>query len=118
MTDATPPGGSHPPQLPPSPLPGGGFPGRGPVPAAGPGATGQGNPPALAGGGRAKRFGGKIAVNGINLVVPAGSFYGLVGPNGAGKTTTLSMATGLLRPDAGRVIVAGGDVWADPAAAK
>ena len=50
--------------------------------------------------------------------MPVGSFFGLVGPNGAGKTTTLSMVTGLLRPDAGRVIVAGVDVWADPAAAK
>jgi ABC-2 type transport system ATP-binding protein len=118
MTDATPPGGSHPAQLPPSPLPGGGFPGRGPVPAAGPGATGQGNPPALAVSGLAKRFGGKIAVNGINLVVPAGSFYGLVGPNGAGKTTTLSMATGLLRPDAGSVQVHGVDVWQHQLEAK
>ena len=51
--------------------------------------------------GLAKRFGDKIAVDGISLDVPAGSFYGLVGPNGAGKTTTLSMATGLLRPDFG-----------------
>ncbi|GAE78412.1 ABC transporter ATP-binding protein [Cutibacterium acnes JCM 18918] len=47
-----------------------------------------------------------------------GSMFGFVGPNGAGKTTTLSMVTGLLRPDAGRVEVLGHDVWADPAAAK
>ena len=39
--------------------------------------------------------------------MPRGSFFGLVGPNGAGKTTTLSMATGLLRPDAGSVDVLG-----------
>ena len=44
--------------------------------------------------------------------------FALVGPNGAGKTTTLSMATGLLRPDAGRARVLGHDVWSDPAAAK
>jgi ABC-2 type transport system ATP-binding protein len=41
-----------------------------------------------------------------------------VGPNGAGKTTTLSMVTGLLTPDEGRVILAGVDVWTDPTAAK
>ncbi|MHA4775838.1 ABC transporter ATP-binding protein [Streptomyces sp. MSC1_001] len=61
-----------------------------------------------------KRFGRQIAVNGIDLVLPAGRFIGLVGPNGAGKTTTLSMITGLLRPDQGRILVAGHDVWADP----
>lgn len=61
-----------------------------------------------------KRFGPKVAVAGVSLEVPAGSLYGLVGPNGAGKTTTLSMATGLLRPDAGRVVVRGRDLWADP----
>jgi len=58
-----------------------------------------------------KRFGQKIAVAGIDLDVPAGSFYGLVGPNGAGKTTTLSMATGLLRPDFGMAQVLGVDMW-------
>ncbi|MFF2843217.1 ABC transporter ATP-binding protein [Paenarthrobacter sp. NPDC057981] len=68
--------------------------------------------------GLAKRFGDKIAVDGINLEVPAGSFYGMVGPNGAGKTTTLSMATGLLRPDFGTAVVHGVDVWAQPLAAK
>jgi ABC-2 type transport system ATP-binding protein len=59
-------------------------------------------------------FGEKIAVAGIDLDVPAGSFYGLVGPNGAGKTTALSMATGLLRPDFGTVHVHGLDLWANP----
>jgi len=65
-----------------------------------------------------KRFGQKIAVAGISLDVPAGSFYGLVGPNGAGKTTTLSMATGLLRPDFGAATVLGTDMWRDTIAAK
>ncbi|MGO3885324.1 MAG: ABC transporter ATP-binding protein [Mycetocola sp.] len=68
--------------------------------------------------GLAKRFGDKIAVNGVSLTIPSGSFYGLVGPNGAGKTTTLSMATGLLRPDHGRVTVHGVDVWEHPVEAK
>ncbi|MEU8152920.1 ABC transporter ATP-binding protein [Micromonospora sp. NPDC048986] len=74
--------------------------------------------PALALRGLAKRFDGTIAVAGVDLDVPAGSFYGLLGPNGAGKTTTLSMAVGLLRPDAGSAWVLGHDVWQDPVAAK
>jgi ABC-2 type transport system ATP-binding protein len=57
-------------------------------------------------------------VAGIDLVVPRGSFYGLVGPNGAGKTTTLSMSTGLLVPDAGQVLVRGADLWVDPQRVK
>ena len=68
--------------------------------------------------GLAKSFDGKVAVGGVNLDVPAGSFYGLLGPNGAGKTTTLSMAVGLLRPDHGQAWVLGHDVWADPIQAK
>ncbi|WP_285247573.1 ABC transporter ATP-binding protein [Pseudarthrobacter sp. efr-133-R2A-89] len=74
--------------------------------------------PALSIRGLAKRFGGKIAVDGISLEVPAGSFFGIVGPNGAGKTTTLSMATGLLRPDFGTAVVHGVDVWQHPLEAK
>ena len=65
-----------------------------------------------------KKFGAKEAVAGIDLEITTGSFAGLVGPNGAGKTTSLSMMTGLLRPDAGQVLINGLDVWADPAAAK
>lgn len=65
-----------------------------------------------------KSFGETVAVDGISLTVRAGSFFGMVGPNGAGKTTTLSMVTGLLRPDGGRVLVHGADVWQDPVTAK
>ncbi|GAA2738948.1 ABC transporter ATP-binding protein [Pedococcus aerophilus] len=68
--------------------------------------------------GLTKRFGEMVAVDHLDLDVPRGSFFGLVGPNGAGKTTTLSMATGLLRPDAGTAHVLGADVWTDPIAAK
>ena len=75
-------------------------------------------PPALELRGLWRKFGDKIAVAGIDLVVPAGSFYGLVGPNGAGKTTTLSMATGLLQPDFGTVLVHGQDLWASPVEVK
>jgi ABC-2 type transport system ATP-binding protein len=74
--------------------------------------------PALRLSGLRKRFGRKVAVDGVDLVVPRGSFYGLVGPNGAGKTTSLSMAVGLLRPDGGTARIFDVDVWADPVRAK
>ena len=65
-----------------------------------------------------KRFDRVVAVDGVDLDVPTGSFFGLLGPNGAGKTTSLSMAVGLLRPTRGRAYVLGHDVWADPVQAK
>jgi ABC-2 type transport system ATP-binding protein len=65
-----------------------------------------------------KAFGDTRAVDGIDLTVPAGIFYGLVGPNGAGKTTTLSMIAGLLRPDRGSIQVNGVDAASDPLGAK
>ena len=68
--------------------------------------------------GLSKAYGSTLAVDRLDLDVPRGSFFGLVGPNGAGKTTTLSMATGLLRPDAGMAHVLGHDVWSDPVHAK
>lgn len=68
--------------------------------------------------GLVKRFGDTVAVDGVDLEVHEGSFYGIVGPNGAGKTTTLSMVTGLVRPDAGSIRVHGVDVWSDPVRAK
>ncbi|MFD8692729.1 ABC transporter ATP-binding protein [Streptomyces sp. NPDC059651] len=75
-------------------------------------------PPAVRVEGLWKRFGDHTAVAGIDLVLPAGKFIGLVGPNGAGKTTTLSMVTGLLRPDMGRIEIGGRDVWRDPVEVK
>jgi ABC-2 type transport system ATP-binding protein len=54
----------------------------------------------------------------VSLEVRRGTIFGFVGPNGAGKTTTLSMITGLLRPDSGRVTVGDADVWARPIEAK
>jgi ABC-2 type transport system ATP-binding protein len=65
--------------------------------------------PAIAVSGLRKRFGAKDAVAGIDLEIAAGSLAGLVGPNGAGKTTSLSMMTGLLRPDAGRIVINGAE---------
>jgi ABC-2 type transport system ATP-binding protein len=74
--------------------------------------------PALLLAGLTKTFGDNNAVDRVDLTVPAGSFFGLVGPNGAGKTTALSMAVGLLRPDAGSSAVFGVDMWSDPVRAK
>ncbi|PFG16192.1 ABC-2 type transport system ATP-binding protein [Propionicimonas paludicola] len=65
-----------------------------------------------------KSFGPVRAVDGIDLEIPQGTFYGIAGPNGAGKSTTLRLLTGLLRPDAGTASVAGIPVWPDPQAAK
>jgi ABC-2 type transport system ATP-binding protein len=75
-------------------------------------------PPALLLAGLTKAFGDNAAVDRVDLTVSAGSFFGLVGPNGAGKTTALSMAVGLLRPDAGSSAVFGVDMWSDPVRAK
>ncbi len=65
-----------------------------------------------------KTFGDVRAVDGVDLTVPAGSFYGLVGPNGAGKTTTLSIIAGLLRSDGGTVEINGVDAAHRSRAAK
>ncbi|OYX55010.1 MAG: ABC transporter ATP-binding protein [Micrococcales bacterium 32-70-13] len=65
-----------------------------------------------------KSFGGTVAVDDASFTVRRGSIFGFVGPNGAGKTTTLSIITGLLRPDAGQVVVGGTDVWREPTTAK
>lgn len=54
-----------------------------------------------------KRFGAKVAVDGVSFKVKAGSVYGLIGPNGAGKTTTFSMLAGFLEPTGGTLEVLG-----------
>ncbi|MDQ4089355.1 MAG: ABC transporter ATP-binding protein, partial [Actinomycetota bacterium] len=61
-----------------------------------------------------KRFGDVIAVDGVDLSVPAGTVLGLLGPNGAGKTTIVRVLTTILRPDRGRALVLGHDVAAEP----
>ncbi len=68
--------------------------------------------------GLAKAFGATRAVDGIDLVVRAGTVYGVLGPNGAGKTTTLRMLATLLRPSAGSARVLGHDIVADADAVR
>ena len=55
--------------------------------------------------GLTKRYGGRTALDGVDLAVPEGSVYGLVGPNGAGKTTLLALLAGLRRPTAGHMTI-------------
>ncbi len=54
-----------------------------------------------------KRFGDKVAVNGISLELRSGEIFGFLGPNGAGKTTTIRMLSGTLEPDEGNISVFG-----------
>src|SRR5262245_37852745 len=57
--------------------------------------------------GLTRRFGTQLAVNDLNLSVPEAGVYGFLGPNGAGKTTAIRMLLGLIRPDAGEVLLFG-----------
>jgi ABC-2 type transport system ATP-binding protein len=64
--------------------------------------------------GLGKRYGATVALEGLDLAIPAGEVYGYLGPNGAGKTTTIRLVLGLQRPSAGGVAVFGVDAWHDP----
>jgi ABC-2 type transport system ATP-binding protein len=68
--------------------------------------------------GLTRTFGSKRAVDGIDLRVPPGSFYGFLGPNGAGKSTTIKCLTGLLQPSAGEIRILGIDPVVDPVEIK
>lgn len=61
-----------------------------------------------------RRFGDLVAVNGIDLSIPAGVIFGLLGTNGAGKTTVIKMLTTLLPPTSGTALVAGYDILREP----
>ena len=68
--------------------------------------------------GLGKRFGPVLALDGVDLQLPAGGVLGLLGPNGAGKTTLVRILATLVKPDRGRARVAGFDVAADPQAVR
>lgn len=63
--------------------------------------------------GLTRRFGSRIVVDNVNLLVPRGAVYGFLGPNGSGKTTTIRMLLGLVAPHSGDVEVLGGNIPRD-----
>src|SRR6202011_4053096 len=65
--------------------------------------------------GLTKRFGSTQALDGLDVVAESGQVTAVLGPNGAGKTTLIRMVATLLRPDAGRLMVAGIDAVRHPA---
>jgi ABC-2 type transport system ATP-binding protein len=65
-----------------------------------------------------RRFGDLVAVQGVNLRVAPGQFFGFLGPNGAGKSTTIKMLTGLLAPTSGRMQILGIDLTQDSVEVK
>ncbi|MDA0170332.1 ABC transporter ATP-binding protein [Solirubrobacter taibaiensis] len=71
---------------------------------------------AIAISGLVKTFGSSRALDELELEVAAGEVHGFLGPNGAGKSTTIRVLLGLLRADAGRVTLLGGDPWRDATA--
>jgi ABC-2 type transport system ATP-binding protein len=67
-------------------------------------------PPVLRTNAVSKRYGARLAVDGLNLAVDRGELFGFLGPNGAGKTTTIRMALGLIAPTAGSIEILGHEV--------
>jgi ABC-2 type transport system ATP-binding protein len=72
-----------------------------PVTEAPPSATAPTTDAAVETQGLSKRFGSRLAVDGLDMAVPRGAVYGFLGPNGSGKTTTIRMLLGLVEPTAG-----------------
>ena len=65
-----------------------------------------------------KSFGGLRVIDDLSLEVAPGELHAIIGPNGAGKTTLINQISGLIAPDAGRIVFAGRDVTALPAHAR
>jgi branched-chain amino acid transport system ATP-binding protein len=68
--------------------------------------------PALSTQGLDKRFGSLVVAKDIGISLPQGARYALIGPNGAGKTTLINLITGMLAPDAGRILLGDRDITA------
>ncbi|TRZ66813.1 MAG: ABC transporter ATP-binding protein [Rhodocyclaceae bacterium] len=68
--------------------------------------------------GLTRRFGDRIAVDGVSFAVGRGEIFGFLGPNGAGKSTTARMLTGFMPPTAGRALIAGYDIAERPSTAR
>lgn len=83
-----------------------------PPPAPGPG--GPGPAPLVSTRGLTKRYGSLVALDALDLDVPAGSVFGMIGPNGAGKSTTFAILATLLIPTAGTATVCGADPVRSP----
>ena len=66
----------------------------------------------------AVHFGGVHAVDGVTFSIAPGEFVGLIGPNGAGKTTLIRIVAGAVKPDRGRVVLAGSDVTRNSTATR
>ena len=79
---------------------------------------GTGDAPALELRDLSKRYGDVTALDGLDLRVERGAFFGLLGPNGAGNSTTVGVCTTLVRPSSGRAFLLGHDVVADAAVAR
>jgi putative spermidine/putrescine transport system ATP-binding protein len=65
-----------------------------------------------------RSYGDVVAVDGVDLAIPAGEFFTLLGPSGSGKTTTLRLIAGFEQPDSGRVLLGGTDVTRHPPYAR
>ena len=75
-------------------------------------------PAAIYAAGLVKRYGNVTAVDGLDLEIPGGQFFGLLGPNGSGKTTTIHMLATLVRPSEGNVRIGDVDVSRHPVTAR
>ena len=68
--------------------------------------------------GLVKNYDSVLAVDGLNLEIPAGELFGFLGPNGAGKTTTIKLLVGLLKPSSGTIHIDGVNLEQDPIQVK